>query len=144
MVEHSFCLIWQLTAALKKHYAYVKQLKDMPQINIKPGKPAAVLVLVIAIGMFVAALSSGIIAEAGIFGLVWAGSCIAIIIFVIIAATGKKGVTTTIIETDGLCAPESAKNIEARLKKLDVLLNNNTISKEEYKRHREKILDTML
>jgi hypothetical protein len=144
MVEHSFCLIWQMTAALKKHYTYVKQLKDMPQINIKPGKAAAVLVLVITIGMFIAALSSGIIAEAGVFGLVWAGSCIAIIIFIIIAATGKTGVTSAIIETDGHCAPESAKNIEARLKKLDVLLNNNTISKEEYKRHREKILDTML
>ena len=116
----------------------------MPQIKIKPSKPAAVLVLVIAVGMFIAALSSGIIAEAGIFGLVWAGSCIAIIIFVIIAATGKKGVTTAIIETDELCTPESSKNIEARLKKLDELLQKNMISKEEYNRHREKILDTML
>jgi hypothetical protein len=115
----------------------------MPQIKIKPSKPAAVLVLVIAIGMFIAALSSGIIAEAGIFGLVWAGSCMAIIIFVIIAAIGKKGVTTTIIETDGFIAPPASTDIETRLKKLDALLGKNLISKEEYKSQRVKILDTI-
>ncbi|MEI7824701.1 MAG: SHOCT domain-containing protein [Chlorobiaceae bacterium] len=115
----------------------------MPQIKIKPSKPAALLVLVIAVGMFIAALTTGTIAEAGIFGVVWAGSCIAMIIFVVFAATSKNGITSAVIETDGPIAAESSKDIEARLKKLDALLAKNMISKEEYKRQREKILDAI-
>ncbi len=113
----------------------------MVQFKVKPSLPALLLVLVVAIGMFVAALSSGILEEAGVFGLVWAGSCIAIIIFVVVTATSKKGVTATIIETDGLNPSETSADIESRLKKLEELYQKNLISKEEYKRQREKILD---
>lgn len=112
----------------------------MVQLKVKPSIPALLLVLVVAIGMFVAALSSGIIEEAGLFGLVWAGSCIAIIIFVVVTATSKKGVTATIIETDGLNTSETSIDIESRLKKLEEYYQKNIISKEEYKRQRAKIL----
>ncbi len=101
------------------------------------------LILVIAIGMFIAALSSGVIEEAGIFGFVWAGSCIAIIIFIITLARDKKGVIATISEIDEQITSESPYDIEQRLKKLDVLLKNNSISQEEYKNQRKKIVESI-
>lgn len=101
------------------------------------------LVLVIVVGMLIAALSSGVIEEAGPFGFIWAGSCVAIIIFIITLARDKNEVIATISETDELTTSESSHEIELRLKKLDELLKKNIISKEEYNSQRKKIVESI-
>lgn len=115
-------------------------------IKVKPGKGQsaagmAVGIIFCLIGLFVA------IPTMGMFGLIWTGVAVVITVMNGINVFSETGVPTHEIVIDeeiagGKTEPSAQKtSVEERLRMVDRLYDEGTITKEEHEQKRKKILD---
>jgi hypothetical protein len=125
----------------------------MPDIRIKPTKAsltmmriASVIVALVGAGMIVAAVSNGLLEEGGLFVMIWIAACVGIIGFALFMAFNQKVIHDGIvsIEEDGQSlSGADGERVEARLKTLDGLKRQKLISDEEYRKQRERIIQSV-
>jgi hypothetical protein len=123
----------------------------MTQFRIKPTKASqgmikasALIVTLVGGGMLFGALSGGLLEEAGPFGIVWMLACVSIIAFSIYSAFNRKVVDEGFVEIDDNQGPSShPETTETRLRRLDELKQSRLITDDEYRKQREKILESL-
>ena len=125
----------------------------MSEIRIKPSRSfltmmriASVVVTIAGAGIIVGIVSNGLLEDSGPFAVVWIAACIGIIGLALfmsfnpneedegIVRFGHEGVSST----DGV-----GESVEARLKTLDSLKRRGAVSDEEYRKQREKIIQSV-
>ena len=126
----------------------------MPDIRIKPTRStltmmriASVIVALVGAGMIAGVVSNGLLEEdGGLFVIIWIAVCVAIIGFALFMAFSRKGSNDVIlsIEEEGSSpSASSGESVEARLKTLDGLKRQKLISDEEYRKQRERIIQSV-
>ncbi|AOS83951.1 hypothetical protein BIU88_07190 [Chlorobaculum limnaeum] len=125
----------------------------MPDIRIKPTRCtltmmriASVVVALVGAGMIVGVVSNGLLEEGGVFVIIWIVACVAIIGFALFMAFSRKGSPDVIFSIEDAGESQSAsdaQSVEARLKTLDGLKRQKLISDEEFRKQREKIIESV-
>ncbi|MGC8773721.1 MAG: hypothetical protein ACP5R6_00440 [Chlorobaculum sp.] len=125
----------------------------MSDINIKPTRAslsmmraASVIIAIVAAGMIVGVVNNGLLEEGGVFVIVWIAACVGIVGFALFLSFNPKGAEEGIVrlESDGdLLSSASGQSVEARLKTLDDLKRQKLISDDEYRKQREKIIQSV-
>jgi hypothetical protein len=125
----------------------------MPDIRIKPTRStltmmriASVVVALVGAGMIVGVVSNGLLEEGGVFVIIWIVACVAIIGFALFMAFSRKGSPDVIFSIEDAGESQSAsdaQSVAARLKTLDGLKRQKLISYEEYRKQREKVIQSV-
>jgi flagellar motor component MotA len=125
----------------------------MPDIRIKPTRftltmmrIASVIVALVGAVMIAGAVSNGLLEEGGEFVIIWIVACVGIIGFALFMAFNRKVIHDGIVSIEDAGDSQSssdAQSVEARLKTLDGLKRQKLISDEEYRKQREKIIQSV-
>lgn len=108
----------------------------MPKkIKVKPGKAQSQISMLFGIIFFLIGLVV-VIPTFGLFGIIW--TCGAAFI---IYANYRNGFTDQPMATHEIIVEDEYESIEEKLKKLDSLYNQRLITKEEYDKKRNEILN---
>ncbi len=125
----------------------MQNLKVKPtSASLRAGKAVAVVVAIIGTGMISAAAYLGLTEGGGAFVVVWIIACLGIIGVALYSAFSRKGMEEGYlsIEPDGgEPDDENPATVEERLKTLDRLKSKGLIGTEEYRKQRERILQSI-
>jgi hypothetical protein len=122
----------------------------MTQFRIKPTKASqgmikatSLIVVLLGGGMLAGALSGGLLEESGPFGIVWALASLAIMALAIYSAFNRKVIDQGIVEIDTNPDASSPETVEVRLRRIDEMKHSRLITDDEYRKQREKILESL-
>lgn len=116
------------------------------RVKVKPGKSQSAVTMVVGvifclIGLFVAVPSMGM------FGFIWTGVAAAITIMHAVNFFSDQGMATHEIEINdefkSISEPTKTDSVEERLRTVDRLYQNGTITAEEREQKRKQILNEL-
>jgi hypothetical protein len=106
----------------------------------------SLIVALVGVGMIVAVVSNGLLEEGGLFVIIWIAVCVGIIGFALFMAFSRKGANELVLSIEEESTPSTdsgGESVESRLKTLDGLKRQRLISDEEYRKQREKIIQSV-
>lgn len=107
---------------------------------------ASGFVAFVGVGMIVAVVSNDLLEEGGVFVIVWIAVCVGIIGFALYMAFSRKGVGDVLVsikQEGDLSNGAGSESVETRLKTLDAMKLKGLVSEEEYRKQREKIIQSV-
>lgn len=107
---------------------------------------ASVVVTIVGAGMIVGVVSNGLLEEGGPFVVVWIAACIGIIGLALFMSFNPNEEDEGIVSIGHEGASSTGgvgESAEARLKTLDSLKRKGSISDQEYRKQREKIIQSV-
>ncbi|MFD1736969.1 SHOCT domain-containing protein [Bacillus salitolerans] len=111
-----------------------------PQYRVKPSKSSSVLGMVI--GIIFVCIGVFQFISVGIFGIIWTLVAATITIYHAVNVFSKEGVSSYQVDVGAHNNTKTtSEDIEADIRKLHRLMEDNIISEEEYTRKKEELLN---